>query len=95
MVIITIQSDTHSDKLPISISVAPPFSGLQRFPDGRGFSQWTGDDLKALMKVIAFLSLRVTHFIPLSGLSTCPRGACVRRHDMHIPCISGHLLHCS
>ncbi|KAI5984035.1 hypothetical protein EDD15DRAFT_2390543 [Pisolithus albus] len=32
------------------IAAAPPFPGLQRFPDGRGFSQWTGDDSKALMK---------------------------------------------
>jgi hypothetical protein len=33
------------------IAIAPPFSGLRRFPEGRGFKQWTGDDSKALMKV--------------------------------------------
>ncbi|KAG6808987.1 hypothetical protein H0H92_002077 [Tricholoma furcatifolium] len=33
------------------IAVAPPFPGLRRFPEGRGFKQWTGDDSKALMKV--------------------------------------------
>ncbi|KIK83035.1 hypothetical protein PAXRUDRAFT_95275, partial [Paxillus rubicundulus Ve08.2h10] len=33
------------------IATAPSFPGLQRFPDGWGFSQWTGDDSKALMKV--------------------------------------------
>ncbi|KAH7912047.1 hypothetical protein BJ138DRAFT_1135015 [Hygrophoropsis aurantiaca] len=33
------------------ISLAPPFSNLRRFPQGRGFKQWTGDDSKALMKV--------------------------------------------
>ncbi|KAH9952829.1 hypothetical protein BJV74DRAFT_929895 [Russula compacta] len=33
------------------ISAMPPFPGLRRFPDGRDFSQWTGDDSKALMKV--------------------------------------------
>ncbi|KAF8415957.1 hypothetical protein L210DRAFT_3616358 [Boletus edulis BED1] len=33
------------------IAAAPPFPGLRRFPDGRGFTQWTGDDSKALMKV--------------------------------------------
>ncbi|KAG1862611.1 hypothetical protein F4604DRAFT_1882264 [Suillus subluteus] len=27
------------------------FTGLRRFPEGRGFKQWTGDDSKALMKV--------------------------------------------
>ncbi|PIL25424.1 hypothetical protein GSI_13314 [Ganoderma sinense ZZ0214-1] len=33
------------------IAVVPAFSGLRRFPQGRGFKQWTGDDSKALMKV--------------------------------------------
>ncbi|KAI0245200.1 hypothetical protein BJV78DRAFT_1277494 [Lactifluus subvellereus] len=33
------------------ISGVPAFPGLRRFPDGRDFLQWTGDDSKALMKV--------------------------------------------
>ncbi|KAF8055570.1 hypothetical protein FPV67DRAFT_1435271 [Lyophyllum atratum] len=33
------------------ISAVPSFPGLRRFPDGRDFAQWTGDDSKALMKV--------------------------------------------
>ncbi|KAG6807612.1 hypothetical protein H0H92_006933, partial [Tricholoma furcatifolium] len=33
------------------ISAAPPFPGLRRFPQGRGFKQWTGNDSKGLMKV--------------------------------------------
>ncbi|TDL21906.1 hypothetical protein BD410DRAFT_284313 [Rickenella mellea] len=33
------------------IAVVPSFAGLRRFPEGRGFKQWTGDDSKALMKV--------------------------------------------
>ncbi|KAF9487940.1 hypothetical protein BDN71DRAFT_1485194 [Pleurotus eryngii] len=33
------------------IAAAPPFPGLRRFPQGRNFKQWTGDDSKALMKV--------------------------------------------
>ncbi|EMD34989.1 hypothetical protein CERSUDRAFT_66835 [Gelatoporia subvermispora B] len=33
------------------IAAAPPFTGLRRFPEGRGFKQWTGNDSKALMKV--------------------------------------------
>jgi hypothetical protein len=33
------------------IAIVPPFSGLRRFRQGRGFKQWTGDDSKALMKV--------------------------------------------
>ncbi|KAF7348718.1 hypothetical protein MVEN_01390700 [Mycena venus] len=32
------------------ITAVPPFTGLRRFPEGRGFKQWTGDDSKALMK---------------------------------------------
>ncbi|KAH9046933.1 hypothetical protein EDB84DRAFT_1586692 [Lactarius hengduanensis] len=37
--------------LTSAIALAPPFPGLRRFPQGRGFKQWTGDDSKALMKV--------------------------------------------
>jgi hypothetical protein len=37
------------------IAITPPFAGLRRFPEGRGFKQWTGDDSKALMKVIGSL----------------------------------------
>ncbi|KAJ7256417.1 hypothetical protein C8J57DRAFT_1437043 [Mycena rebaudengoi] len=33
------------------IAAVPPFPGLRRFPEGRGFKQWMGDDSKALMKV--------------------------------------------
>ncbi|KAH9855876.1 hypothetical protein C2E23DRAFT_723172 [Lenzites betulinus] len=33
------------------IAVVPSFTGLRRFPEGRRFKQWTGDDSKALMKV--------------------------------------------
>jgi hypothetical protein len=33
------------------IAATPPFSNLRRFPHGRRFKQWTGDDSKALMKV--------------------------------------------
>jgi hypothetical protein len=34
-----------------SISLVPAFPGLRQFPEGSDFKQWTGDDLKALMKV--------------------------------------------
>jgi hypothetical protein len=37
-----------------SISAVPPFPGLRRFPDGRDYNQWTGDDSKALMKVRSY-----------------------------------------
>jgi hypothetical protein len=48
--IITLAS---SDCLPTpSIRLTPEFSGLRRFKEGRRFKQWTGDDNKALMKVV-------------------------------------------
>ncbi|KAJ7689175.1 hypothetical protein B0H17DRAFT_1296284 [Mycena rosella] len=33
------------------LSAVPEFPGLQCFPDGRDFKQWTGDNSKALMKI--------------------------------------------
>lgn len=42
-----------------SISAVPPFPGLRRFPDGRDFAQWMGDDSKALMKVRINCMLRL------------------------------------
>ncbi|KAG0695647.1 hypothetical protein DFH29DRAFT_984904 [Suillus ampliporus] len=39
------------DDIDRRIAAVAPFAGLRRFPEGRGFKQWTGDDSKALMKV--------------------------------------------
>ncbi|KAF5349441.1 hypothetical protein D9758_014607 [Tetrapyrgos nigripes] len=39
------------DDIDRRIAVVPAFPGLCRFPHGRRFKQWTGDDSKALMKV--------------------------------------------
>ena len=36
----------------VSISAVPLYAGLRRFSEGRDFEQWTGDDSKALMKVM-------------------------------------------
>ena len=33
------------------MAAVPLFPALRRFPEGRRFKQWTGDDSKALMKV--------------------------------------------
>ncbi|KAF8261270.1 hypothetical protein EI94DRAFT_1789551 [Lactarius quietus] len=60
---------THGEKVSLEIiedidrriSAVPPFSGLRRFPDGRDYKQWTGDDSKALMKV--FLAA-ITGYLP-------------------------------
>ena len=52
-----------------SITIVAPFSGLHHFPQGRGFKQWTCDDLKALMKV----------FLPaIEGLVPVEMVRCVR-----------------
>ncbi|KAG1722877.1 uncharacterized protein EDB91DRAFT_1240170 [Suillus paluster] len=39
------------DDINHRIATVGSFSGLQRFPQGRGFKQWAGDDSRALMKV--------------------------------------------
>jgi hypothetical protein len=36
------------------IAAVPTYPGLRRFPVGRNFKQWTGNDSKALMKVSVF-----------------------------------------
>ncbi|KAG2156780.1 uncharacterized protein EDB93DRAFT_1246971 [Suillus bovinus] len=40
------------DDIDRRIAAAPSFAGLRQFPQGRGFTQWTGNDSKALMKDI-------------------------------------------
>ncbi|KAG1831195.1 hypothetical protein DFJ58DRAFT_736700 [Suillus subalutaceus] len=49
------------------IAAVPAFTGLRRFPQGRGFKQWMGDDSKALMKV--YLSA-IEGYIPLEMVRT-------------------------
>ncbi|KAG2068102.1 hypothetical protein BDR04DRAFT_1129373 [Suillus decipiens] len=39
------------DDVDHRIAAVALFSGLQQFPQGHGFKQWTGDDSRALMKV--------------------------------------------
>ncbi|RXW11860.1 hypothetical protein EST38_g13995 [Candolleomyces aberdarensis] len=45
------RADEILDDIDRRIAAAPSFPGLRRFPHGRRFKQWTGDDSKALMKV--------------------------------------------
>jgi hypothetical protein len=63
-----------------SIAAVPPFPGLRRFPHGRRFKQWTGDDSKALMKV--WFQCTVPNYLSLvfAGLSPGDRGLCPKRH---------------
>ncbi|KAH9846008.1 hypothetical protein C2E23DRAFT_872599 [Lenzites betulinus] len=39
------------DDIDRRLAAVPAFPGLRRFPQGRNFKQWTGDDSKALMKI--------------------------------------------
>ncbi|KAI0085808.1 hypothetical protein BDY19DRAFT_986896 [Irpex rosettiformis] len=39
------------DEIDRRIAAVPNYPGLRRFPEGRNFKQWTGNDSKALMKV--------------------------------------------
>ncbi|KAG2124061.1 hypothetical protein DEU56DRAFT_923674 [Suillus clintonianus] len=45
------EAEKIQDDIDQRISAVASFAGLRRFPEGRGFKQWTGDDSKALMKV--------------------------------------------
>ncbi|KAI5989362.1 hypothetical protein EDD15DRAFT_2460679 [Pisolithus albus] len=47
----TKEAERILDDIDRRIAAVAPFTGLRRFPQGRGFKQWTGDDSKALMKV--------------------------------------------
>lgn len=60
-----------------SIAVVTPFVGLRRFPQGRGFKQWTGDDSKALMKVRTLNDDSVNINISL--------------YKVYLPAIAGHV----
>jgi len=52
------------DNIDRRIAVVPSFPGLRRFPEGRNFKQWTGDDSKALMKVCTIASqLHISNFV--------------------------------
>lgn len=75
------------------ISIVPPFSGLRRFPEGRGFKQWTGDDSKALMKVGHNVSPLIFIIKAMLGLSPRAARSSSNRRYSHVPCIFGILLH--
>ncbi|THU77673.1 hypothetical protein K435DRAFT_824275 [Dendrothele bispora CBS 962.96] len=45
------QGNIIMDDIDRRLAATPAFPGLRRFPHGRRFKQWTGDDSKALMKI--------------------------------------------
>ncbi len=78
-----------------SIAAVPAFPGLRRFPEGRNFKQWTGNDSKALMKVVLFVLSRLPAKLLtiLIGLSSGDCGTCTRSNCSSYSCIPGLLLH--
>jgi Plavaka transposase len=70
-----------------SIAAAPPFPGQWCFPQGKGFKQWTGNDLKALMKVcygtVIFLFVFLANYV--TGLFASNQLTCARS-DGALPC---------
>jgi hypothetical protein len=74
------------------IAIVPPFAGLRRFPEGRNFKQWTGDDSKALMKVSQRF-LQPEQKLTFLGVSTCYTRACTTQYYMCSSCLPRVLLH--
>lgn len=64
------QADIIMDDIDRRIALVPSFPGLRRFPHGRRFKQWTGDDSKALMKACSQCFHRMAHLRFLAGLSS-------------------------
>lgn len=52
----------HTDVLH-RIAAVPLYPEIRRFPQGRRFKQWTGDDSKALMKVSGSPSLTCCSYL--------------------------------
>ncbi|KAM6489110.1 hypothetical protein JOM56_015424 [Amanita muscaria] len=69
------------DDIDRRMAAAPSFTDLRRFPQGRGFKQWTGDDSKALMKV--YLSA-IEGYVPnqmLRAIGAFLEFCYIARHD--------------
>jgi len=80
-----------------SISAVPPYPGLRRFPDGRDYNQWTGDDSKALMKVRQpwFRTVELKFLYKVIGLSCRYRRVPSIVHGSVYCNLYGCMLHCS
>ena len=61
-----------------NVALAPSFAGLQHFPEGWNFKQWTGDNLKVLMKVWHSFVLLYNQVQPI----------CIQ---VYLPAIEGHV----
>jgi hypothetical protein len=83
--------------LATRIAAALAFPGLQRFPEGRQFKQWTGDNSKALMNVSPCTPYHYNvHIVDVhEGLSHSSCGICTLGDDSGSCFIPGILLHSS
>ena len=64
---------------------------------GQGFKQWTGNDSKALMKVMLWSLFKLVYFkisSQLTGVSSCNWRICPEGYLVSVSCISGVLLYC-
>ena len=77
-----------------SIALVPSFAGLQRFPQGCHFQQWTGDDSKSLMKVCEVSASWCLGLMSI-GLYFCDWRSCPSRNDPLLSCSPQLLLHFS
>ncbi|KAL4071622.1 hypothetical protein V8B97DRAFT_2023768 [Scleroderma yunnanense] len=50
-----VKAEKILDEIDWQIAAVAPFTGLQHFPQGQHFKQWTSDDSKGLMKVTIFI----------------------------------------
>ena len=66
------------------MAVVPHFPGLRRFPQGRGFKQWTGDDSKALMKASAVTNSSRSHLAVLHRV-------CLPNFQVYLGAITGYV----
>ncbi|KAI5999626.1 hypothetical protein EDD15DRAFT_2386382 [Pisolithus albus] len=55
------------DDIDRRIAAVAPFAGLRRFPQGRHFKQWTGNDSKGLMKVILTMFHSAVYIAAIDG----------------------------
>jgi hypothetical protein len=89
------QANDVLDDIDRRIAAAPLFPNLRRFPHGRRFKQWTGDDSKALMKVYSFHT--ITSFLAylLIGISLRNYWTRPPANGSGNQCLHRHLLSCT
>ena len=80
------------DDIDHQIATAPLFPNLCRFPHGRCFKQWMGDDSKALMKVYPFHIIDSYFAHVFEGVSFCNHWTCFLGNGSSNQCFHRYLL---